>query len=92
MILNDKWVESSSWGFYPLTSKILSRYSRVGNSGNYSHNKKGCQKCLNSLQILEELMKLELMKLRCVYTYIKISVYIHTHQYACGVMHNHGLL
>ena len=78
MILNDKWVESSSWGFYPLTGKILSRYSRVGNSGNYSHNKKGCQKCLNSLQILEELMKL-----RRVYTYIKISVYIHTHQYAC---------
>ena len=25
----------------------------------------------------------ELMKLKRVYTYIKISVYIHTHQYAC---------
>jgi len=40
MILNDKWVESSSWGFYSLTGKILSHYSHVGNSGNYSHNKK----------------------------------------------------
>ena len=40
MILNDKWIESSSWGFYSLTGKILSRYSHVGNSGNYSHNKK----------------------------------------------------
>ena len=36
MILNDKWVESSSWGFYSLTGKILSRYFRVGNSGNYN--------------------------------------------------------
>ena len=54
MILNDKWIESSSWGFYSLTGKILNRYSRVGNNGNYFPNKKGCQKCLNSLQTLEE--------------------------------------
>ena len=37
MIINDKWVESSSWGFYSLTGKILSCYSRVGNSGNVTY-------------------------------------------------------